>query len=99
MGQVLSAVVGRIEVAQSNPGVSAAESLEVYLGCLKVFLNPEDGKAFATLYNPGHGGNGVDYSDSWNQFCCLDGVWEPSSNTEIVSPEKLQSIIDEFQSA
>ena len=60
-------------------------------------LNPKDRKAYAALYNPGHGGNGADYSDAWNQFYCLDGVWDPCSDTEIVSPEKLQSIIDEFQ--
>jgi hypothetical protein len=99
MGKVLDAVTGRIEVSQSSPGASAADALEVYLGKLKVYLNPSDGKAFATQYNVGFGGDGVGYSDAWSHFCCLDGVWDSSSNTEVVSPEKLQSIIDEFQPA
>jgi hypothetical protein len=91
--------MARIEVSEFNPRVAASDAVCEYLGKLKVYLNPKDRKAYAALYNPGHGGNGADYSDAWNQFYCLDGVWDPCSDTEIVSPEKLQSIIDEFQSA
>jgi hypothetical protein len=67
----------------------------VTLGKLKVYIHHSTGLAFAVLYNIGHGGNGADYSDAWNTFWCLDGVWEPCSDTQVVSPEQLQQIIDE----